>query len=165
MSLSTASATPSPQLGRRGMGRSLASGPSRACPAGGTGWPRPSTGSSRSGRLRPAKGEPHGPAGRAKARRWRPVHREETDVRLVVTGGAGFIGSNFVRYMLRRYDDLEVVNLDKLTYAGNLENLRDVEDDPRYTFVNGDICDAVVVGEALRGADDDGVADVTIHER
>src|SRR5665647_1949530 len=94
-----------------------------------------------------------------------PVHREETDVRLVVTGGAGFIGSNFVRYMLRRYDDLEVVNLDKLTYAGNLENLRDVEDDPRYTFVNGDICDAVVVGEALRGADDDGVADVTIHER
>jgi len=74
-------------------------------------------------------------------------------VRLVVTGGAGFIGSNFVRYMLRRYDDLEVVNLDKLTYAGNLENLRDVEDDPRYTFVNGDICDAVVVGEALRGAD------------
>src|SRR5665647_1998868 len=85
--------------------------------------------------------------------RWRPVHREETDVRLVVTGGAGFIGSNFVRYMLRRYDDLEVVNLDKLTYAGNLENLRDVEDDPRYTFVNGDICDAVVVGEALRGAD------------
>ena len=74
-------------------------------------------------------------------------------MRLVVTGGAGFIGSNFVRYMLRRYDDLEVVNLDKLTYAGNLENLRDVEDDPRYTFVNGDICDAVVVGEALRGAD------------
>ena len=74
-------------------------------------------------------------------------------MRLVVTGGAGFIGSNFVRYVLRRYDDLEVVNLDKLTYAGNLENLRDVEDDPRYTFVNGDICDAVVVGEALRGAD------------
>jgi len=74
-------------------------------------------------------------------------------VRLVVTGGAGFIGSNFVRYMLRRYDDLEVVNLDKLTYAGNLENLRDVDDDPRYTFVKGDICDAVVVGEVLRGAD------------
>jgi dTDP-glucose 4,6-dehydratase len=74
-------------------------------------------------------------------------------VRLAVTGGAGFIGSNFVRFMLNRYDDLEVVNLDKLTYAGNLENLRDVEDDPRYTFVKGDICDAVVVGEALRGAD------------
>jgi dTDP-glucose 4,6-dehydratase len=66
-------------------------------------------------------------------------------VRLVVTGGAGFIGSNFVRYMLRRYDDLEVVNLDKLTYAGNLENLRDIEDDARYTFVKGDICDAGAV--------------------
>jgi dTDP-glucose 4,6-dehydratase len=73
-------------------------------------------------------------------------------VRLVVTGGAGFIGSNFVRYMLRRYDDLEVVNLDKLTYAGNLENLRDIEDDARYTFVKGDICDAALVGETLRGA-------------
>ena len=70
-------------------------------------------------------------------------------MRLVVTGGAGFIGSNFVRYMLARYDDIEVVNLDKLTYAGNLENLRDVEDDPRYTFVRGDICDAAVVGETL----------------
>jgi len=74
-------------------------------------------------------------------------------VRLVVTGGAGFIGSNFVRFMLRRYDDLEVVNLDKLTYAGNLENLRDIDDDARYTFVKGDICDAAVVRGALRGAD------------
>jgi len=74
-------------------------------------------------------------------------------VRLVVTGGAGFIGSNFVRYMLAERGDVEIVNLDKLTYAGNLENLRGVEDDPRYTFVHGDICDAVVVGEALRGAD------------
>ena len=74
-------------------------------------------------------------------------------MRLVVTGGAGFIGSNFVRFMLRRYDDLEVVNLDKLTYAGNLDNLRDVEDDPRYTFVRGDICDASVVRTALQGAD------------
>jgi len=70
-----------------------------------------------------------------------------------VTGGAGFIGSHFVRYMLRRYDDLEVVNLDKLTYAGNLDNLRDVEDDARYLFVRGDICDAVVVRAALQGAD------------
>ena len=74
-------------------------------------------------------------------------------MRLAVTGGAGFIGSNFVRFMLRRYDDLEVVNLDKLTYAGNLENLRDIEDDPRYDFVKGDICDAVVVRAALQGAD------------
>ena len=74
-------------------------------------------------------------------------------MRLLVTGGAGFIGSNFVRFMLRRYDDLEIVNLDKLTYAGNLENLRDVQDDARYTFVKGDICDATVVRAALRGAD------------
>jgi dTDP-glucose 4,6-dehydratase len=74
-------------------------------------------------------------------------------VRIVITGGAGFIGSNFVRYLLRRYEDVDVVNLDKLTYAGNLENLRDVEDDPRYTFVRGDICDAGVVRDTLAGAD------------
>jgi len=71
----------------------------------------------------------------------------------VVTGGAGFIGSNFVRYMLARHDDLEIVNLDKLTYAGNLDNLRDVERDGRYTFVHGDICDAATVRAALRDAD------------
>ena len=74
-------------------------------------------------------------------------------MRLVVTGGAGFIGSNFVRYMLRRYEDLEIVNLDKLTYAGNLENLRDVEADERYSFVRGDICDAGLVREVLKGAE------------
>jgi dTDP-glucose 4,6-dehydratase len=74
-------------------------------------------------------------------------------VRIVVTGGAGFIGSNFVRHQLQTYDDVEVVDLDKLTYAGNLENLRDVEDDPRYSFVHGDICDAAVVRSALAGAD------------
>ena len=74
-------------------------------------------------------------------------------MRLVVTGGAGFIGSNFVRYMLARHDDVEILNLDKLTYAGNPENLHDVKADDRYTFVKGDICDPAVVGEALRGAD------------
>jgi dTDP-glucose 4,6-dehydratase len=74
-------------------------------------------------------------------------------VRIVVTGGAGFIGSNFVRHLLRTCPDVEVVNFDKLTYAGNLANLRDVEDDPHYSFVRGDICDAGVVRTALAGAD------------
>ncbi len=74
-------------------------------------------------------------------------------MRIVVTGGAGFIGSNFVRYMLDRYADVEIVNLDKLTYAGNLANLSDIRDDPRYSFVKGDICDAAVVHAALSDAD------------
>ncbi len=74
-------------------------------------------------------------------------------MRIVVTGGAGFIGSNFVRFTLRRHSDAEVVVLDKLTYAGNLENLEDVAGDPRYTFVQGDICDAGVVAATLAGAD------------
>ena len=74
-------------------------------------------------------------------------------MRLLVTGGAGFIGSNFVRYVLATHPDDHVVNLDKLTYAGNLANLRDVERDPRYTFVHGDICDAGVVRETARGVD------------
>ena len=74
-------------------------------------------------------------------------------MRLVVTGAAGFIGSNFVRHMLRTYDDIEIVNFDKLTYAGNLENLHDVESDARYSFVKGDICDTDAVLKTLRGAD------------
>ena len=61
---------------------------------------------------------------------------------ILVTGGAGFIGSNFIRHLLQAHDDCRVVNLDKLTYAGNLENLRDVEEDDRYSFVQGDICNA-----------------------
>jgi dTDP-glucose 4,6-dehydratase len=73
-------------------------------------------------------------------------------VRLLVTGGAGFIGSHFIRHYLERCDDCEIVNLDKLTYAGNLENLRDIEDDPRYSFVHGDICDPDTVARAVRGA-------------
>ncbi|MCD6520239.1 MAG: GDP-mannose 4,6-dehydratase, partial [Anaerolineae bacterium] len=69
---------------------------------------------------------------------------------LLVTGGAGFIGSNFVRYILRKYPDYRVVVYDKLTYAGNLDNLKDVADDPRYAFVQGDICDAERVRETIQ---------------
>ncbi len=61
---------------------------------------------------------------------------------LLVTGGAGFIGSNFIRYMFGKYSDIKIVNYDKLTYAGNLENLKDIENDGRYKFVLGDIVDA-----------------------
>ena len=69
---------------------------------------------------------------------------------LMVTGGAGFIGSNFVRYMLDKYPDYRILVYDKLTYAGNLDNLLDVDDDPRYTFVQADICDAAAVAEAIQ---------------
>ncbi|MGH2487126.1 MAG: dTDP-glucose 4,6-dehydratase, partial [Ktedonobacterales bacterium] len=72
---------------------------------------------------------------------------------VLVTGGAGFIGSNFVHYLLSRRADHRVVVLDKLTYAGNLENLDSVRNDPRYRFVQGDICDAQVVREAMRGCE------------
>jgi dTDP-glucose 4,6-dehydratase len=64
---------------------------------------------------------------------------------LLVTGGAGFIGSNFIHYMVEKYPEYKIINLDKLTYAGNLENLRDVENNPNYSFVKGDIADAVIV--------------------
>ncbi|MFH1721107.1 MAG: dTDP-glucose 4,6-dehydratase [Candidatus Altiarchaeota archaeon] len=71
-------------------------------------------------------------------------------MKLLVTGGAGFIGSNFIRHMLDKYSDYEIVNLDKLTYAGNLENLRDIEGNPRYRFVKGDICDKKVVEKSTK---------------
>ena len=73
--------------------------------------------------------------------------------RLLVTGGAGFIGSNFIHYILKKYDDYEIVNLDKLTYAGNLENLADIQDDKRYRFIKGDICDKESVVNAIKGVD------------
>mgnify|MGYP005802742419 FL=1 len=63
----------------------------------------------------------------------------------LVTGCAGFIGSNFVHYMLEKHADIRLVNLDKLTYAGNLENLKDIEGDPRHIFVQGAICDKALV--------------------
>lgn len=62
-------------------------------------------------------------------------------MKLLVTGGAGFIGSNFVRYMVNKYPEYKLVNLDLLTYAGNLENLKEIEDKPNYKFVKGDIAD------------------------
>ena len=65
----------------------------------------------------------------------------------LVTGGAGFIGSNFVIYMLNKYSDVKIINVDKLTYAGNLENLKSVESNPNYVFVQADICDK----EAIQG--------------
>ncbi len=71
--------------------------------------------------------------------------------RILVTGGCGFIGSAFVRMVLAERPDWQVVNLDKLTYAGRLENLQDVADDPRYRFVRGDICDPEAVCEAMAG--------------
>ena len=74
-------------------------------------------------------------------------------MKILVTGGAGFIGSNFVRHVLTAHPDDGVVNFDKLTYAGNLENLRDVEKDPRYRFVRGDIGDRAQVLEAMEGVD------------
>jgi len=72
---------------------------------------------------------------------------------ILVTGGAGFIGSNFIHYVLGRYPDCRVVNLDKLTYAGNLDNLRAVETDARYEFVQGDICDKNLVRKIIGRVD------------
>lgn len=71
-------------------------------------------------------------------------------MRLLVTGGAGFIGSNFIRYILHRHRDWQVTNLDKLTYAGNPENLKDVQDDSKYHFVRGDIVDRQLVSDLLQ---------------
>ena len=72
--------------------------------------------------------------------------RLDTDMKkYLITGCAGFIGSNFVYYMLKKYQDILLVNLDKLTYAGNLENLKGCEGDPRHVFVQGDICDKELV--------------------
>ncbi len=72
---------------------------------------------------------------------------------VLVTGGCGFIGSNFILHLLERYPDCRVVNLDKLTYASNPENLRDLQSDRRYRFVRGDICDAPLVNELVGQAE------------
>jgi len=74
-------------------------------------------------------------------------------MKYLITGGAGFIGSNFIHFMLREHPDAEIVNFDALTYAGNLENLTDAEKNPRYRFVKGDICDMDAVSNAMNGSD------------
>ena len=73
------------------------------------------------------------------------------ELKLLVTGGAGFIGSNFIRYILRQHADWTITNLDKLTYAGNLLNLKDVEHGPRYSFQKGDIADRTLVNSLFKG--------------
>ena len=77
---------------------------------------------------------------------------------ILVTGGAGFIGSNFVRFVLQQRPDWRVVNFDALTYAGNLANLRDVEDDARYVFIHADIRDRQAVSRALEEHECDSIA-------
>ena len=72
---------------------------------------------------------------------------------ILITGGAGFIGSNFILYWTRNNPDDKIINLDSLTYAGNLENLAEVKDDPNYRFIKGDICDRDFVDEAVKGVD------------
>lgn len=74
-------------------------------------------------------------------------------MKLLITGGAGFIGSNFIHYWLKNYPQDSIINLDLLTYAGNLDNLKDVENNSNYKFVKGDICDAALVNELVKGVD------------
>ena len=74
-------------------------------------------------------------------------------MKILITGGAGFIGSNFIIYMMDKYPTYKIVNLDKLTYAGNLENLKSVEKKPNYTFIYGDICNRETVKKAMTGCD------------
>jgi dTDP-glucose 4,6-dehydratase len=73
--------------------------------------------------------------------------------KILVTGGAGFIGSNFIRHILSKYPDYEVTNLDKLTYCGNLENLRDISKNKNYRFVKGDIADKGIVNRLMKVSD------------
>ena len=72
-------------------------------------------------------------------------------MRILVTGGAGFIGSNFIKHMLNKYRGYRIINFDKLTYAGNLKNLADISDNKNYTFIKGDICDKNAVKKAMKG--------------
>lgn len=86
---------------------------------------------------------------------------------ILVTGGAGFIGSNFILYWLKKYPSDKIVNLDKLTYAGNLENLKSVEKNPNYEFVKGDVCNPQLVNSLVRRKLDEGglteTVDTIVH--
>ena len=84
---------------------------------------------------------------------------------VLITGGAGFIGSHVVRQFVNKYPDYRIINLDLLTYAGNLENLKDVEDKPNYTFVKADICDYERVVEIFREYEIDGVIHLAAESR
>lgn len=72
---------------------------------------------------------------------------------LLVTGGLGFIGSNFIRFMIEKYPEYRIINLDKQTYAGNPDNLKDIEKNPNYSFVRGDICDPAIVDKMMKNVD------------
>ncbi len=74
-------------------------------------------------------------------------------MKLLVTGGAGFIGSNFILYWMKNHPEDKIINFDKLTYAGNLENLKEVEKNPNYSFVKGDVCNASEVESSMKGID------------
>ena len=74
-------------------------------------------------------------------------------MKILVTGGSGFIGSNFIRYWMKKYSGDKIINLDALTYAGNLENLKEVENNPNYKFIKGDICDIKLVNDLVKGVD------------
>ena len=76
---------------------------------------------------------------------------------IIITGGAGFIGSHVVRLFVKKYPEYRIINLDKLTYAGNLENLKDIEGEPNYTFVRADICDFDTIRGIVRQYDADGI--------
>lgn len=85
------------------------------------------------------------------------ISHYDMSCQLLITGGAGFIGSHVVHHFVNQYPDYQIINLDKLTYAGNLENLRDIEDRPNYRFVKGDICDAALMQQLFSEHQIDGV--------